>query len=881
MKPRFLLCCLAVLFALAGSVQAQSHILRGTVTDEVGEPLIGVNIVEKGTTSGTVTDVFGAYRITLTSPTATVAFSYVGFRRQEVTLNGQTELNVVLEAGLDLSDVVVVGTRSINRTVTETPVAIDIIEVDQVTASNGQLDLNQLLQYVAPSFNANRQSGADGADHIDPASLRGLGPDQTLVLVNGKRRHQSSLINIFGSRGRGNTGTDLNTIPTSAIERIEVLRDGAAAQYGSDAIAGVINIVLKSSVEEFSANVNTGVRRAKYREDQDYDGESYQVSGNYGVRIGQDGFLNVTTDFLTREKTNRPVPPGSGLSVYRRQYGDASYDNLSTWVNAAVPLSPRTSFYAFGGYNFRDTDAFAYTRSPDSERNIPSIYPDGFDPHITSDITDKSLSAGVRSKVKGWDVDANNTFGVNRFHYTIDGTLNATLLGKSPTRFDAGGFALSQNTTGFNFTQYFPDQQLNVAFGAEYRVDNYEIFAGEEGSYATYDLRGLPVNAATPDDQVVVLTDLAGNPVLDDEGNPIKRPGGSQGFPGFQPANVLDESRTNVGLYVDTEYDVNTQATLAAAVRFEHYSDFGSTLNGKIAGRLALSKQFALRASASTGFRAPSLAQIYFNTTFTDFVSGVPIDKIIARNNSPITRTLGIPALTEEKALNASVGFTASPFDGFTATVDGYFVDIQDRIVLTGAFDTGDPDIGGDLAALNVGAAQFFTNALDTQTLGLDVILTYTTLVGPGRLQVSYAGNFNDLELGDIATSPTLAGKEDVYFGRREQHFLQASAPPSKMNLTFDYKQDKVNVNLRFIRFGQITLIDFLDTEDVYEARVTTDLSAGYDLSPNVRLVLGAENLLNTYPTEQDTETETGGIWDAVQMGFSGSLYYGKLAFRF
>jgi iron complex outermembrane receptor protein len=738
---------------LFSTVVMAQHTVSGTVKNESGDPLIGVNIQEKGTYNGTSSGPGGRYSLTVGSDAATLVFSYIGYATQEVGIDGEPELNVTLQEGVvHLGEVQVVGTRSYTRTATQTPVAIDIIDIREVTNTSGQLDINQVLQYVVPSFNSTKQSGADGADHIDPATLRGLGPDQTLVLLNGKRRHQSSLVNIFGSRGRGNTGTDLNTIPAAAIERIEILRDGASAQYGSDAIAGVINVVLKSSVEEFTGNISTGVNNADPGSDfdvlppRDYDGETNNVSGNYGIRIGDGGFANFTADYLTKKHTNRPADPAV-FDIYRQQFGDAAANNFAGYVNAAAPISGNTSFYAFGGLNYRFTDAYAWTRPPESVRNVPEIYPNGFNPRITSNITDISASAGIRTTLKNWNMDINNTYGSNRFHYIIDGTLNASLLEKSPTRFDAGGFQLSQNTTGINFSRFFPAalSGVNVAFGGEYRIENYEIFAGEEGSWRNYGIVDSVING------IVTPVDKLG------------RPGGSQGFPGYQPSDVVDEFRTNLAAYVDTEFDFTNRFMVGAAVRFEDYSDFGSTLNGKLASRLKVTNGVALRASASTGFRAPSLAQIYFNSTFTDFVSGVPVDKLIAKNNSPITRTLGIPKLKEETAVNASVGFTAS-LGSFTATVDGYYVDIKDRIVLTGAFEDTDPDIGDDLKALNVGAAQFFTNAIDTKTKGVDIILSWAKLIGQSRFQATLAGNFNDMELGDITTSDKLKGKEDIYF---------------------------------------------------------------------------------------------------------------------
>lgn len=828
--------------------------VSGQVTNAEGKPLAGVTIMIEGTSRGTTTDKNGRYEITYDSDDAVLVFSFVGFATEQVNIDGRQTIDITLiEDVVGMQDLVVVGSRSRTRSVTDSPVPVDIIPVTSLVQSKGQMDMNQLLQYAAPSFNANRQSGADGSDHIDPATLRGLGPDQTLVLINGKRRHQSSLINIFGTRGRGNNGTDLNAIPPSAIERIEILRDGASAQYGSDAIAGVINIVLKSSVNRLNGSVSSGVR-------SEGDGEMVQMSGNYGFNVGSNGFVNMTLEYLNKGRTNRPADPEE-FDIYRRQFGDSESENFSAFFNSEIPIKGDTRFYAFGGFNYRDTDAYAWTREPNSNRNVPAIYPNGFDPHILSQINDKSLSAGIKGKLSEWNVDYNNTIGVNRFHYFVNGSLNASLLERSPTRFDAGGFQLLQNTTGVTLSRFFDNslEGINLAFGAEYRIENYQIFAGEEASWKNFG---------------VIDTVIDGKVEQFDK---LGRPGGSQGFPGFRPENELNENRSNFGVFLDTEFDFTSSFMMGAAVRFENYSDFGSTFNGKLATRLALSEALALRGSVSSGFRAPSLAQIYFNSTFTDFVSGQPVDKVIAENNGIITRELGIPELKQETALNASLGFTVGT-GGFQATVDGYFVDIADRIVLTGAFEDTDPDIGQELRDLNVGAAQFFTNAVDTRTLGLDVILSYAKNIGIGqRLKASIAANFNDMEIEDIATNEKLAGKEDIYFGPREQKFLLASAPPSKINLNLNYLVNNFDFDVQFIRFGEVVLIDWLGTEDVYKPKVTTDVTVGYDITSNISLSVGGANIFDVYPTQQDTETETGGLWDAVQMGYNGAFFFTRV----
>ena len=838
--------------------------INGNVSDFNGGPLTGTTVVEKGTNNGVVADYDGNFSITVKSVPAVLVFSFVGYATQEIEVNGQVSLRVIMEPeSYNLSGVEIVGTRSLNRSATESMVPIDLIDVSAVTAANGQLDINQLLQYAAPSFNANRQSGSDGADHIDPATLRGLGPDQTLVLVNGKRYHQSSLINIFGTRGRGNTGSDLNTIPAAAIERIEILRDGASAQYGSDAIAGVVNIVLKDDVNEFTGNVNTGAHLAQYNFDGGaLDGQNLQLNGNYGFKIGESGFINVTADYHYRGHTNRAEFTGDfpDNTDVRNQYGDAEVTDFTAWFNMKLPLNENTHFYAFGGSNSRDVEAYAYTRGAGEDRNITEIYLNGFDPIIASVVNDHSLSAGIRGNLSNWDVDFNTTMGKNKMHYYGRNTLNASLGAASPTEFDDGGFSLAQTTTSLDFSRYFANtlKGLNIAYGAEYRIDNYSIFAGEEGSWFNYG--GFYVDG----------TDT------------ITRPGGSQGFPGFQPSDETNEFRSNIGVYADVEADLTSNFAMSAALRFEDYSDFGNTLNGKIAARLAMGKNYALRGSVSTGFRAPSLAQIYFSSTYTNVENGVIVDELIADNKSVIARKLGIPNLVEEKSVNASVGITAKPMTGLSFTLDGYYVTITDRIVLTDGFGTDDDVIGATLEDLNVGYARFFTNAVDTKTMGLDAIVSYKMYLKENTLTFTYAGNFNQMEVTAINTNALLAGKEDNYFSDREEYFLLASAPPMKMHLNAEFATSKLNVNLRGNYFGAISLINYSGNEYTYSAKGSLDASIGYDITQNMHLTLGAANLLNTYPDPTDPyETETGGAWDAVQMGFNGTFVFSKLGFKF
>lgn len=796
----------------------------------------------------------------------------------------------------ELKEVQIVGSRSTKRTVVNSTVPIDVINVKDVTTQSGKVEINELLQYVAPSFNANKQSGSDGSDHVDPASLRGMGPDQTLILINGKRRHQSSLVNLFGTRGRGNTGTDLNAIPATSIKRIEILRDGAAAQYGSDAIAGVINIVLNDNVNELTGAITYGMydTNAKgdyipgtantpgfrldengngnsYASDKNFDGNSLKVGANYGVKIGtKGGYANFTGEFLNKEKTLRP-----GFD-FRKGFGEAAIQSTNFMVNMAVPVSDKIEFYAFGGRSDRNTDAYAFTRNS-GPRVVESIYPGGYTPRITSKIVDNSIAGGFRTKTEsGWKIDLSNAYGKNNFDYTIKGTLNASLEGNSPREFDAGGFSLSQNTTNLDFSKNYKTvlEGFNLALGAEYRLEQYRIFAGETGSYATYDTSGNPIT--NPATQSAPLTDNpdfnSTLPVSSTNPLTVPRPGGSQGFPGFSPKNEVDKGRNSKSLYVDTELDVSKIFLLSAALRFENYSDFGNTLNFKFGYRLKLTDHINLRGSFSSGFRAPSLAQIYFNTSFTNFNSGGATEVLLSENDSPVTKGFGIEKLKEEKSMNGSVGFTGN-FKNFTVTIDGYLINVKDRIVLTGYFDAS-------ALGLNVDTAQFFVNGVNTKTSGMDFVFAYKNTIGKSKFGATLVGNVNKLEVLKVKNKGL---DQETFFGAREIAFLKASAPNSKFGLNLNYAYSDFDAGMAFTRFSEVVLVDYAGLDNVYSAKVITDLTIGYKIIKNIKLSVGANNLFNMYPDKQDESgnTEAGGYFDAVQMGISGAYYYARLGFNF
>jgi len=747
-----------------------------------------------------------------------------------------------------------VGSRSPERSRTDTPVPVDVLPVSEVADTTGNVDVTQLLQYAAPSFNSNRQSGSDGSDHVDAATLRGLGPDQVLVLINGKRRHTSSLVYIFGSRARGNVGTDLNTIPVSAIDRIEILRDGAAAQYGSDAIAGVINIVLKKD-QALDVVLSGGGYTAG-------DGRNEQVAVNYGLPLGQSGTLSLTGEFLTRNRTDRSTPGEP------RQIGDAATDNKTLFFNLDVPVGQKSIFYGHGGYNDRNGDAGAWYRDGVGSDDIPSrnseaMYPSGFVPTIATAIRDYSAAFGYRTLLGPWSMDLSTVYGSNRMEYDIQKTLNASIATKhagiSPTSFDAGGFDFTQQTTNLDFARMFPNwlRGVSAAAGFEHRRETYGIFAGERGSWDDYDGPG------------------GGN-------------AGSQGFPGFQPVDEVDASRRSIAAYVDMEFKTSDKMLFTAAVRGEDYSDFGNTVNGKVSFGYKAIPTLNLRGSASTGFRAPSLHQRYFSSTFTDFIAGEAADVKLAPNQSTLARLVGIPDLKEEESTNFSLGLTWNPRSHIDFAVDAYQISIDDRIVLTGGFTGEDPDIGALITAQNIAEARFFTNAIDTRTRGVDMTFGHRRPIGQAaELRSTAAFNFNRTTVERINTSARLAGKQDIYFNTRERMFVEGSAPETKGTLGFDYTRPRWTSGLKLTYFGDLESGTWSQIDDPasppqrYDARVTTDLYLGYELAPGLRLIGGGANIFDEQPTAQDpNETENGALWENVQMGFNGSSYFLRLSYR-
>ncbi|WP_286761064.1 TonB-dependent receptor [Salegentibacter sp. UBA1130] len=946
---------LVVCFLLLGVLAFGQEQISGTVVDDQSQPLPGVSVAIKGTNQGTVTDFDGNYSISA-SLGQTLVFTFVGFDPREVLID-QTTIDVQMVAGTNLGEVVLVGSRSRSRTVVESAVPVDVLDIQEIQTAVPQVNLNQMLNYVAPSFSSNTQTIADGTDHIDPASLRGLGPDQVLVLINGKRRHNSSLINVNGSFGRGSVGTDLNAIPAAAIQRIEVLRDGAAAQYGSDAIAGVINIVLNEEVGELNLNVTSGANFSKNANKQTggIDGETVNVAASYGIALGENGgFVNFSGDFDYREPYNRMgewegsifnaynaierVAANNGADIsnlsdsqiqefaqqvsyfdsdfqndiasadrsglqdllsmnvteaeldargqqrsdYNMRVGQSALRGGRFFANLSLPLDDNgTEIYSFAGISSRRGESAGFYRLPNQSRTYTPIYINGFLPRINSKIKDQSLAAGIKGMVGDWNVDFSNTYGQNRFDYLISNTSNASLEGASPTSFDAGGFSFAQNTTNLDISQYFDDvfSGFNIAFGAEHRWEKYEITAGEKASYEQYTENGD------------VITNASQIPAQDFFGN--SRAGGSQVFPGFSPKNEISRERSSVAGYLDLEADLTNKFLLTFATRFENYSDFGSTINFKLASRYKLSDNVNIRAAANTGFRAPSLHQLNFNSTSTIFNDeGDPVEVGTFSNDSRAAQLLGIPELKEETSRSLSVGLTAKiPDANLTFTADGYFVAIDDRVVYTGQFRG--PGTGTELDQLlsqaNATAAAFFANAIDTESKGIDAVITHNAIFGDNfKLKSDLAATFSKTkQVGDIQASPELerAGLVDTYFPEDSRIYLEEAVPRTKVNLSNSLIAGKFNFFLRNVYFGKVTeaVSDPLRQQE-FDGKVITDLSIGFKATNALTLTIGSNNIFDIYPDAADPAfgNRSDGRFDwsrsAQQFGFSGRFLFARLS---
>lgn len=880
--------------------------------------------------------------------------------------------------------IVITGTRRTDRTVADSPVPVDVIGSEAILNS-GQTETNKILNQLVPSFNFPQPSIADGSDALRPATLRGLSPDQTLVLINGKRRHVSALLNINGTVGRGSAAVDMNLIPGLAIGRVEVLRDGAAAQYGSDAIAGVINIQLKNSDNGGRASVTWG----KYHttvdnvanvtglqlnaagqpqldpadnryflanvdgEREARDGRQLTMGVNVGIPMGPNGYFNITGEFRERNRTNRagfdlrpnynrPAPPAFDareVTFDRLQFrfGDPDSVDYNLFANAAVDLGGSWELYGFGSYGHRDTLSAANWRQGGSVQNrdfstiAPNVTPnaanfvpltqDGFLPLIDTELADVAGTIGLRAVFGGWKADLSAGHGQNRFDYVVRNTRNTSFGPQSQSVFDAGGLFYAQDIVNLDFSKQFGigfAKPLSVAVGTEYRKEHFEIRPGDAQSFATgpFFRASFATTAANCTTQQGVFNATTG--ICSFPGRAA--PAGAQGFPGIPGSSATDVGRHSWAAYVEFDTDPIEGVTTTVAGRYEHFSDFGSTWNGKFAARWEPVDGFALRGSVSNGFRAPSLHQQFFTTTSTNFIAGVPVDISTLAVNSPVALALGSQPLEPEKSFNVSLGATANPLQGLTITADLYQIKIDDRIVLTenlGAAGSGTAAQNAAVKAIldangfqSVGAARFFINGLDTTTRGIDVVAVYRTrLQGLGNWSLSAAYNYNKTKidqrlnaLGPLATIPGL-----VLFARVEGLRFTQGQPRDKIVLSADGDIGKFGITARTTRYGKVVSpgaaapiadplsLTLYGPDDIFlKAKWITDLELRFKPVDSVEFAIGANNLFDVYPTRSPfgaRPATIGGVYPANQeyipysifspFGFNGRFLYGRVSLDF
>ncbi|HEU4627133.1 MAG TPA: TonB-dependent receptor [Steroidobacteraceae bacterium] len=799
--------------------------------------------------------------------------------------------------------VVVTGTRVANRSALDTAVPVDVV-TSEALSNVGVTEINQALSETLPSFNYPRPGLADGTDTIRPATLRGLSPDQTLVLLNSKRRHASSLVNVNGTIGRGAAAVDLNTIPTAAVQSIEVLRDGASAQYGSDAIAGVINVRLKEARDGGDVSLTYGQYETSYRasvptravttdvpanptwpvpdtvERSRSDGGTTTASVWKGFGLGSTGFLTVTGEYKKQKLTRRdgydsrqqyPLVNGAfdprelTFPRFDAWYGEPEYKQYTAFLNAGNELGNGVKVYGWGSFQRRDAVSAGFFRRALDTRNVPEIYPDGFLPLIAPDVTDYSAAAGTTWNLGEWEMDTSLVYGKNKMEFTIENTLNASIGPTSPTRFDAGGFDYDQLVFNFSGVRKVDvgafSSPLNVAAGLEARRESYSIFAGEPASY------------------------LNGG-VLLPNGTPAAS--GAQVFPGFRPSNEVDEHRTAVGAYLDLEANLTEKFLGSAAVRAEHYSDFGSNVSGKIAGRYDFTRTFALRGSVQNGFRAPSLQQQFFATTSTNFINGVPFDITTFPATDPVALALGSKQLDAEKSLNYSLGFVWQ-LEAANVTVDAYRINITNRVVLSENLTQANVrDYLTSQGFIGVGGGRFFINGVDTETTGVDMVISVPLVTETaGRFDINVVGNYTKTDVTKVPQTQQLAAlsPSPPLFDRVNVLTFEEGNPRTKFATVMNWSRAQFGATLRATRYGKVLdpgTTPALDFE--MSPKTVVDLEGRLTLSDRVNVALGAENLFDEYPDRLPAVRNSTGntpFSNYSPFGRSGRFVYGRMSMSF
>ncbi|MGZ7078953.1 MAG: TonB-dependent receptor [Thermoanaerobaculia bacterium] len=856
--------------------------IRGRVTAASdGSGLPGVTVAIDELHLSTVTDAEGRYILNV--PAANngreVKLSAVleGFQKRtaDVRLYGDVTRDLTLRVAFGQE--ITVGSRAVGAE-QEQAVPVDVISREQIETTPST-ETNQILQRLSPSFNFPRPSISDGTDSVRPATLRGLGPDQLLVMVNGKRRHASALVNANNTIGRGSSGVDMNAIPASAIESIEILRDGAAAQYGSDAIAGVINVVMKSGKEPLKLDVKGGSTTHG-------DGQMLNTALSGGWNIGR-GALFVAGEHRTRYETNRANPDirdqrvtgdagHNDIAQPNTHYGDSYARDVMLFANFDLPLTDDSKqiFYAFGGVSNRHGSHGGNFRRPIQTDVWLELYPDGFLPLIQPRVVDQSLVAGARGEMASWFYDLSGGYARNTFRFDVTDSENASLGPTSQTKFYAGQLGDDQTTLNFDLSRGFGVGMagpLNVAVGAEFRRDGFQEKAGEVASYIDGGHPNRVGGKATP---------------------------GAQVFPGYQPSNAVDASRNSKAVYVDLEGDVLSKLRLGVAGRFEDYSDFGNTTNGKITARYSPMKSLLFRAAASNGFRAPSLNQGFWSAISTNFIVNPATGNVepflvgTYRVDSPVAKALGAQPLKPEKSTNYSAGTVIQPLDNLEFTADFFHIDVDDRIVYTGNFNQA--ALQPLINPFGATAARFLTNAINTRTNGYDLVANYQPRLFGTRLDLSAAYSNNKTKIvGEVATPPQLAGLGAVLFDNQERRRFECGQPKDNVRLMQNWNQRGVNVTLRESRYGEFCSLTVLPVDDqTYSARWLEDAEISYNWN-RYTFAVGAENLFDQYPDRNrfyrpGTTTFTAQINNSVNaypintpFGMNGRFVYSRVSLRY
>ncbi len=783
-----------------------------------------------------------------------------------------------------VDEIIVTGTRTVGRTRLDSVAPVDVISGEVLTRQGAGTELAAALAATAPAINFPRPAISDGSDHVRPATLRGLAPDQTLVLINGQRGHVAALVNVNGNLGRGSTAFDLNTIPAITLGNVEVLRDGASAQYGADAIAGVINLRLREANSGGGLTAVYGVYDTKFdtaRGSHDrHDGEQVSLAGWIGLPLGEDGFLTISGEVQERDPTNRSdfaapgsVSNGSSTTVIGR-FGDPKTSAQSIWFNAGNTLANGWEAYAFGGYQHRDSEAAATARAFNNANNVLAIYPTGFLPVIAAGIDDYNLFGGFNGEAAGIDWDFSVGYGRNELDYNVLNTVNASYGAASKTSFDAGGLAYDQVTLSIDGVKQVEAnlfEPLNVAFGVEYRRESFDVHAGEPQSYN----KG-PLNAGA----------------------------GAQGFPGFQPSNVVNEERSNVSAYIDLEGRLSESVTIGAAARYEDYSDFGDTLTGKLSARWDANEHFALRGAISTGFKAPALQQQFFSYVATNLVTtvvgGVPVTSLVQagsfRVNDPVAIALGSAPLQPEHSANFSAGFVLRN-GGFELTVDAYRIDIEDRIIYSETLGLTRPSQSAAttsatlalLAPFGVTGARFFLNGVNTSTNGVDVVARYRTNQDFGQFTFTGAANFNATEITDLASIPSTVAiptSPGYLFDRANQLSFTDGTPKRKVVGSVDWSLGDFSATARATYYGSVLIANNTSTLD-YQAGDATliDLEGRYTFPIGVTAAVGVNNLTDEYPNFTPSANNGGtgsvGFPGFSPFGFNGRFLFARVSYNF